>query len=141
MGNELKGEYFLTVDGTKYRLANTIDAMMAVEELFSTPDKKHEWDESLALVKKGNLEHVRALLWSFFQTYHPEVQLSDIGRLMHEAGGQDEILKIARKVLLLAEPDPKDMAAVGARNPQKAQARSRDRMTGERSTSAPVVSA
>lgn len=143
MANELKGEAFLAVGDKRYRLVASIDAILAIESMFSTPEKRFTWQDAMAALQKESVEHLRAVFWSFFQTYHPEVELADIGRLIHESGGLDNAAAVMQRVLNAGDPDPKDVADLGLRNPHKAQAgktNPRSRGTGERSTSTPAAS-
>ena len=143
MANELKGEAFLTVGEKTYRLVASIDSILAIESMFSTPEVRFTWNDAMKALQDESVEHLRAVFWSFFQTYHPEVELQDVGRLVHEAGGLEVVAELMERVLRAGEPDPKDVAELGVRNPRKAQpkaAAAKAGRTGVRSTSTPAAS-
>jgi len=139
MANRHKGEVSIEVDGRDYTMALTIDAMVALEDMFSTPQKSVTFQEVLLMGDRGSVKALRALIWASLQLHHPEIQIKDISGLVQAGGGLDVF---AEKFVTLAKAtfaDPKDLEALGVKataNPPQAQAATPTRGTGGRSTSA-----
>lgn len=142
MANRELGELSMDIGGDTYTMSLTIDAMVALEELFSTPDKPMFFGEIAALAERGSMKHIRGMIWAVFQEHHPDLRLKDIGKLVAKGGG---LLRFNQQLAALAEvskPDPKDLSSLGVRNPPAAQAeRKASRGTGARSTSTHDASA
>lgn len=140
MANAERGEVSLTLDGKVYTLALSLNAMVALEELFSTPEKLMTFEEVSALADKGSIKHVRALIWSVFQDYHPEVTLTGVSKLVTAAGGLGVLTVKLAELAKASTPDPKDLKKLGVKaNPPGARAARSG--TGEGSTSRPVAQA
>src|SRR5688572_1257601 len=136
MANKENGELSMDIGGETYTMSLTIDAMVALEELFSAPDKPMFFHQIADLAERGSMKHIRAMIWAVFREHHPDLQISDIGKLVAKGGG---LLRFNEQLSALAaasKPDPKDLAAMGARNPPSAQGgRKGARGTGVNSTS------
>lgn len=137
MANAGKGEVSLQINETTYTLVLTLDAMVALEEMFGTPEKPVFFPEIAALAEKGSTKHARALFWALFQEHHADVQLTQVSKLVQAAGGIVALGETLTKVMASTEPDKKDLDTLGVKkNPQSAQAaKARTNGTGERSTS------
>lgn len=143
MANRHKGEVSIEVDGTVYTLALTIDAMVALEDLFSTP-KVMTFQEVIAEADRGSMKHLRALIWASLQLHHPALEVKDISPLVHAAGGLSVFSVKFMELAKASFADPKDLEALGIKagaNPRRAQGDIRTRGIGAVSTSTPVVSA
>lgn len=141
MANRQNGEVSITIDGKVYTMAMTIDAMVALEEMFTTPQKAMTFQEVSDLCEAGSMKHLRALLWAVFQAHHPDIEIKDVSRLVQAAGGLGEFTVKLMQLVKATQPDPKDLAALGIKadaNPPQAQARKATRGNGARSISAPV---
>jgi hypothetical protein len=144
MANRQKGEVSIDVDGTTYTLALTVDAMVALEEMFSTPAKSVTFQDVITESDKGSIKHLRGLLWSLLQLHHPELGIKDISPLVQRAGGLGVFAAKFMELAKSAFADPADLEALGVKagtNPPQAQAGKKIRGIGERSTSARAAQA
>jgi hypothetical protein len=140
MANAEKGEVSIQIGDTTYTLALTLDAMVTLEEMLSTPDRAVFFTEIAVLSERGSIKHTRALIWALFQAHHPNVTLADVSGLVQKAGGIVEFGKTLEAVIQRSKPDPRDVADLGVKpNPPRAQAGAgkRSNGTGASSTSAP----
>lgn len=139
MANRQNGEVSITIDGKVYTMAMTIDAMVALEEMFSTPQKDMTFQEVSDLCERGSMKHLRAMLWATLQGHHPEFEIKDVSGLVQAAGGLGVFTIKLMEMAKATQPDQKDLAALGIRadaNPPQAQAAKQTRTSGGRSTSA-----
>ena len=144
MANRHKGEVTIDVEGTAYTLALTIDAMVALEDQFSTPQKLVTFQEILGLADRGSVKAMRALIWAALQRHHPTITLTDVSDLVQRAGGLAAFVQTFSALAKVSFADPKDLEALGVptgANPPRAQGGTPIRGTGGRSTSTPAVSA
>lgn len=124
MANRQNGEVSIQVGDTNYTMALTIDAMVALEEMFSTPQKSVTFEEVTAAADRGSVKHLRAMIWAVLQQHHPELEIKDISPLVQKAGG---LKGMERKLVELAKAtmaDPADLAELGVAtkgNPPPAQ--------------------
>lgn len=146
MSNSHKGEVRVEIDGTSYTMRLDMNAMVALEEHFSTPDKEISFAEILDKVQRGNMRYSRAFIWAALQAHHPTLTMEDVSDIVQRSGGvfmfsQRIIAQLAKSTA----PDPADIKALGLEgkgkttNPQKAQARRAG--TGALSTSKRAASA
>jgi hypothetical protein len=143
MANREKGHISIDIGGRAYCMALTLDAMVALEELFSTPDKPVTFQEVMERSDAGSMTHTRALIWATLQANDPQPSLSEISGLVEEAGGFGTFTVALLKVAKAVVPDPKDLDALGIRapNPPAAQVGRRSKAgTGVNSTSTPGAS-
>lgn len=141
MANRQNGEVSITIDGTVYTMAMTIDAMVALEEMFSTPQKTVTFQDVSDMCERGSMTHLRGMLWAVLQGHHPEVQIKDVSRLVQAAGGLGVFTVKLMQMAKATQPDQQDLAALGIKadaNPRQAQAAKATRGSGGRSTSAPA---
>ncbi len=144
MANRQNGEVSIEIDGKSYTMALTLDAMVAVEDLFSTAQKSVTFQEVTEGADRGSAKHLRGLLWASLVTHHPDLDVKDVSALVQKAGG---LAVFTMKLMELAKStiaDPKDLEALGvapSANPPRAQAATKTRGTGERSISTPDGSA
>jgi hypothetical protein len=144
MANRQKGEVSMEIAGTSYTLALTIDAMCQLEDLFSTPAKAALFQEVVALADRGSMRHLRGLIWVCLQKYHPDLALTDVSDLVHQAGGLGVFGQKLMELTKEAFADPKDMEELGIKpsaNPPRAPGGKTTRTTGAVSTSTPAASA
>ena len=144
MGNRHKGEVSIEIDGEVYTMALTVDAMVALEDQFSTTQKFVTFQEVLAQADRGSVKAIRALLWAALQLHHPGIEMKDISPLVHAAGGLNVMTEKFTKLARESFADPNDLEALGVKagaNPPQAQADKTNRGTGARSSSRPAVSA
>lgn len=138
MANRQNGEVSVEIDGKQYTLAMTINAMVALEDMFSTPTQSVTFQQVSEKADAGSIRHLRAILWAVLQRYHSDVTIEQVSDLVQEAGG---IAVFTVKLLEMAKatmPAPEDLAALGIKstaNPQPAQVAKPTRGTGARSTS------
>lgn len=143
MANRHKGEVSLDVDGTVYTMALTLDAMVALEDMFSTPDKAVTFDEVITRMEGGSARHLRGVLWAVLQLHHRELSVADVSPLVQAAGGINVLTAKFMELVKATQPDKQDLAALGvaAGNPPAAQGDGKSRGTTARSTSTRAVSA
>jgi hypothetical protein len=142
MANREKGHISIDIGGRSYRMALTLDAMVLLEELFSTPDHPVTFQQVVDRSDAGSMKHTRALIWATLQINDPPPELTEISALVEEAGGFGTFTVALLQLAKAAAPDPKDLEALGMRapNPPAAQAGRRSRAgTGAGSTSTPVA--
>lgn len=144
MANRQNGEVSIEIDGKTYTLALTIDAMVALEDAFSTPTKPMTFQEVIDRSDAGSIKHLRGLLWAVLQAHHPAITIKDVSPLVQKAGGLGAITLKLMELAKSTQVDPKDLEALGIKsgaNPPQAQDDDKTSGTGGNSTSAPVVSA
>lgn len=141
MANKELGELSMDIGGETYTMSLTIDAMVRLEEMFSTDDKIMTFQQVAALADRGSMKHVRAMLWAVFVVNHPELKIEDMGKLIAKGGGLARFTKQLEDLAKASNPDPKDLQALGVKTPRPAQANGRaSRGTGAVSTSTPGAS-
>jgi len=136
MANRQNGEVSITIDDTVYTMAMTLDAMVALEEMFNLT-----FQEVSDQCERGSMKHLRAMLWAVLQGHHPDLQIKDVSRLVQAAGGLGVFTLKLMELAKATQPDQKDLKALGIKpdaNPPQAQAARPTRGIGARSTSAPV---
>lgn len=144
MANREKGEFDLEIKGKTYTFVLDIDAMIAMEDLFSTPQTDVTFDELMRRLQRGSVKATRALIWAALRRHHKEISLADAGDLIRDAGGIDGLSGQIQKLHGSTVPDREDVAELGVKNeenPPEAQAGKRRRGTGETSPLRRVVSA
>lgn len=141
MANRDKGEIDIQVDGTTYRLIMDINALIELEDLYSTPEKEVRFAELIPHLMRGSLRHIRAAVWASLRAHHPEMTVEDAGRLIQAAGGLAGFAQHLKQLMNTTGPDARDATELsgGARRPRKAQAGKRG--TGENSSSPLAASA
>jgi hypothetical protein len=77
----------VNIDGIPHTLALTLDAMVAIEDLFEAPDKAVTFGQVVDAVEAGSVKHLRAMIWALLQRHHPTVTLGDVSSLVERAGG------------------------------------------------------
>lgn len=136
MANREKGEVSLSVGGKPYTLVLTTNAMVQLEDLFSTADKELTFQQVLEKVSAGSVRHIRGFVWAALQEHHPAMTVKDAGEFITEAGG---LIAFSAQLQALTEsttPDQQDLDDLGVSpNPPKARAMRKSRGTGGRSTS------
>ena len=143
MANRQRGEAALEIDGTTYTFVLNTNALVDLQQLFSTRDQITPWEEIVRLAEAGSLAHVRGVIWAALRKYHPEITVEGAGDLIDKAGGIQPLSSAMEVVGESTTPDPKDLDALQAGatgNPPKAQ-NARTRRTGGRSTATRAVSA
>lgn len=136
MANREKGEVSLTVGGKPYTLVLTTNAMVQLEDLFSTPDREATFQQVLEKVSSGSVRHIRGFVWAALQEYHPTMTVKDAGDFITEAGGLIAFSAQLESLTQSTTPDKRDLDDLGVTpNPPKARATRRSRGTGGRSTS------
>lgn len=144
MANRNNGEVSITIDGKVYTMVMTINAMVALEDLFSTPQKSMTFQEVSELAEQGSMKHLRALLWAVLQDHHPEIEIGQVSDLVKKAGGLGVFTVKLLEMLKATQADPKDLEALGIKpdaNPLQAQVARVTRGSGGRSTSAHAAKA
>lgn len=142
--NREKGDVPLVVGDVTYILRGGTEAMVALEDLFSTPQHEVTFFDVVERVKRGSVRYIRATVWAMLQHHHPSLTLADVGRLI-DAVGLESVNAQLSAVTASATPDPRDMEAAGVPaegkgKPGRVNHRRRGG-TGEVSTSTPAASA
>jgi hypothetical protein len=126
MANREKGEVSLTVSGTAYVLALNIDAMIAAEEMASTPTREMPWDDIVRRYSAGSAKYFRIFIWAMFRKHHPDMTLEKTSAFIDAAGGVEGLAKVMQAAATAGSPDPVDATALGldgkAKGPRRAQA-------------------
>lgn len=129
MANRERGEVSVDIDGTSYTLCLDLNAMCRLEEMFSTPDHEVTFQDIVKKVNDGKLRYMRAIFWSAFLKYHPDLRLEEVAALIQGAGGiggfSDKMLGQLGLAVEATQPHPADTKALskGTRSPRTAQAR------------------
>lgn len=143
MANAYKGEIAIELDGTVYTFAAGANALVAVEGLFSTPDRRLGFQEVIRLANGGSFTHLRGIVWAMLQRHHKGLTLEAVGDLMDAIGVETMERKFAEALALML-PDPRDLAALGVQAPTgdpPRAAQSRRAGTGPRSIATAGASA
>jgi hypothetical protein len=147
MTDRKTGETTYQIKGTTYQLKLDSDAMVAMEEAASTPDRRVFFHQIMALAQAGSWTHQRILVWAALRLHHPEVSLKQAGDLMLDSA-TDEMSRSIRELGVAATPDPADLEALGVpkADPPAAQTTRARRTptsggTGSHSTGTAVASA
>lgn len=143
MANKEQGHVQLQAGEQTYTLVLDMDAMVALEEHFSTPSHDATWDEISVKVQKGSVRIVRALIWAMLQRHHPGTSLVDAGHIIDAAGGIMKLEKVMRAVSRAMSPDQADVEELGQAkgNPPQADAKPKKVGVGDCSTLTGVGSA
>lgn len=139
MSTRERGEFTIESDGTTYRLVMDLDAMVALEELYSTPEREVTFSEVLMKVARGGAKHLRSFLWAALRRHHPELPMSAVSAIVQGAGGPLGLNQQLQALVASAAPDKADVRELTAGpsgNPPKA--RGEKGGTGEGSTSTPA---
>lgn len=125
MANREKGEVSMEIDGTQYTFVLTVDAMVALEDMFSTPQRETTFQQVMQRVQAGSVKHCRGLIWASLQEHHPEMTLKDVSAMIQAAGGIFAFSDKLEQLAVSATPDSKDLQELGVKpNPPKARAKS-----------------
>lgn len=144
MANRERGEVEIQAGGSSYTLKLDVNAMVALEDLFSTSTREMAFADIWQKVQSGQLKYVRGFLWAMLQHHHRGMTLEETGRLIDEIGSSN-LGQTFTSAAMSATPDSRDVAALPkgdgkAARPRKAQGDPKDG-TGAASTSQPVASA
>lgn len=139
--NRERGEVALEVSGRTYVMALTVDAMCALEAMFSTPAKFMTFQEITDLAERGSMTHIRGVVWAVMLEHQPEFKLSDVSKLVRSAGGLTPLTVKLAELVAAAQPDQRDLDALGVKQPNAnpPQAQAARRGTGAGSTSKPAA--
>jgi hypothetical protein len=98
MANKERGEVGLDVDGTRYTLRPTLNALCELEDVLN-----QEFHVVVEAAAKGRLSAVRALVWSYLQEYHADEirTLKDAARWIERAGGLDVLQETLDQLMTL----------------------------------------
>jgi len=140
MANRVKGEVSVDIAGASYTLCIDLNAMCALEEMFSKNGTDVTFQDVLQQVNLGKQRYIRAVFWAAFQKFHPSVTLQQVSDLVQASGGvinfTGQLVEALGIAVEATTPDPKDVKAVSSGRPRKAQAVGRAGGTGRRSTAA-----
>jgi len=139
MANRERGEIDQTIDGTTYTYVITTEAMVQLEDLFSTPDREVTFQDVIERVNKGSIKYQRALVWAGLLKYH-KLTLKEVGELIDRVGGLGELAVKMQSALSATTPDPEDEQTLlgsvkGEREARPPAAQDDAAGTGGRSTS------
>lgn len=139
MTNRERGDVPLLIAGRTYTLRMTTAAMVALEDLYSTPSKEVTFFEVLERVNKGSMKAIRAFLWAALQHHHAgQFTIDAVGELIESAGGIFALSQQLQSLGTTTTPDTRDLETDVA--PGKAVAgRRRKAGTGAASTSSPAA--
>lgn len=118
MANRERGERSIEINGKTYTLVLDIDAMCALEDLFSTPEKEMSFGDVMARAERGSIRHLRGIWWATLRRHHPEMSLTDASALVQEMGGlagmQARLLEVAKA----SQPDEQDVPKGRKKDPR-----------------------
>ena len=128
MANEQKGEVGLEVNGKRYTLKPTFNALCELEELTGKT-----FGEIATSAQKSRVGALRQLVWAYLQEYHADEikTVKDAGRWVQDAGG---LMRVSETIAKLNALNTEESAQ--EENPPGAQAG-----TGASSKSSPVAAA
>lgn len=138
--NREKGDVPLVVGDVTYILRACTEAMVALEDLFSTPEREMTFFEVVERINKGSIRYVRGALWAMLRHHHPSLTLADVGELIDKVGLAAVNAQLAATTQS-ATPDAKDLEAAGVPAGGKVRPvnhKARRAGTGAGSTSTPV---
>ena len=135
----MTGEVAIEIDGKVYTFALGVNALCAVESLFSRSDRRVTFQDVMRLANAQSMTHLRGLLWASLQKHHKEMSLDDVGDLITKVG-LDVIDRKFAEMLPSLVPDQKDLAALGVRQGNPRRGRPRKAGTGPNSIARPDVS-
>ena len=129
-----RNEFEWVVGANRYVLRVGMDALIELQEYFSTPEKLVEVEEIVRQIESGRLKYVRAAIWACLQSHHPGMSLEDASALVDQSD-ETTVRMLLRKLGMTTRPDAKDAAELmeGQSRPPKAQGRTRG--TGGNSSS------
>lgn len=121
MANTEKGEVGFEHEGQSYTLVLSTNALIKLEELFSTKDQIFGIREIEAEVKKGSAKHLRAVFWASLQRYHAQVAPTpeEAGDFMDDVGNPAGLALL--RLFGIALPDGTDLKELAGPNPLRAQ--------------------
>ncbi len=121
MANRLKGEVDFRHEGETYTLVLSTNALIQLEDLFSTKEQVFGIREIEAEVKRGSAKHLRAVFWAALQKYHPKVAPTPeaAGDFMDDVGNAAGIALL--QLFGISVPDGTDLAELSKGNPLTAQ--------------------
>lgn len=137
MANKERGEIALDVKGRSYTLRLDMNALCELESALSTGGKEVTFHQALRMVERQHLGATRALLWAGLRAHHPDLTIVDVGNLMLEMGGIQDIEAQLKAAVEASMPTKSDEKAAGTARPQEARRPGR----GARSVSEPDRSA
>lgn len=138
MANPERGEFEFEVEGKKYRMKLTLDAIAQLEDYYEQKYRRPiPFGQILARVQSGSIGAMRAVIWASLQCHHPDLTVKQTGELIDQAGGILAFAAQIGKLIGTAQPDVEDVQAAGGMppNPRKAPAgrnRHGGRSTGRR---------
>lgn len=141
MANRERGEVSIEIAGKTYTLAMTLNAMVALEDMFSTAEKAVTFDEIAGLADRGSVKHLRACFWAVLQEHHSDIQLTDVSGLVADAGGIGAFSVKLQELAKVSAPDARDLNRLGVKPGNPPQAQAAKGGTGGRSSSRPVAQA
>lgn len=143
MANIHRGEIALEADGKVYTLAVSSNALVELEGLFSTSERRVTWQEVCRHAARNSHTHIRGILWAMLRKHHSEMTLGHAGDLIDQIGLDALDAKLA-EIIRQTVPDPADLKKLGIApaNPPKARARRTTKAgTGMASTARVAASA
>jgi len=145
MSNSIRGEVTIESGGQLYPLVMDTNAMVEVEDVFSTPEKPVSFTDVLANMERGRMKYIRAFVWAALRRHHEHITLKETGRFIDGAGGIVAFSDQLRRIVRATQPDKDDTATAGETSedgrPTEAPAAERKRGHGARSIDSPVTSA
>lgn len=135
MSGRPTGARTIDIDGQAYTFLLDLQAMVDIEELYSTPETTVTFDQ---VIKRAQETHqakiLRDVAWAMLQHHHPELTREQVGRIFTLRNMQ-EMTAAMSGMVESATPDPDDAMELGLNRPPKARANGRDGHTGESSRS------
>jgi hypothetical protein len=133
MANQERGEVTLKVGDREYVLVFDFEAYCQAEELCSTGGEIVPIGRIFVAAASGSYRHLRALMYGVTRSHHHSLSLKDVGQIIVDAGGPEELLSTIKKLRKVSEPEGK------GRPPRARQQKSRT--AGARTTSTRDASA
>ena len=113
MSNSVRGEVTIESGGQTYTLVMDTNAMVELEDVFSTPDKPVSFTDILMKVERGYMKYVRAFVWAALRRHHETMTLKDAGRFIEGAGGIVAFGQQLRRIAQATQPDKDDTVTAG----------------------------
>ncbi len=114
MANRERGEVSADFNGRTFTFVLDTEAMEAIEELLSTPEREVTWDQFWPRCVAGSVRATTVLIWAMLQRYHPDLKnLDDARAVINDAGGPLVFVHVIKAAATASTPDVRDLKALG----------------------------
>lgn len=133
-------EIALDAGGKVYTLAVGTNTLRALEQQFSTPDRRVTYQEVIAHANRNSMTHITGIVWAMLRKHHRDMTMDAVGDLIDEVGLAVIDARLTEAVIEMI-PDAADLQALGITPPNPQKAQPLKAVTGGRSTRKRAASA